>query len=174
MAKKYKNPSYVMRTDDGKWYVGCITCNEPLTKAGMMHHSGNPYKRAYSKGLISKDEYFSKVHIVYIIEHDCPEEAMDSEEWMIWFFKLLYGEDCLNIQPGNKHKLVCGEMRRRMSEGMSRSWQDEEKSARRRAKMGEAKKGMLWWNDGSHNMRSKEPPGEGWVRGQLRKKADRS
>jgi len=33
--------------------------------------------------------------------------------------------------------------------------------------MREAGKGRLFWNDGTRNIRSKECPGDGWVRGRL-------
>ena len=34
-------------------------------------------------------------------------------------------------------------------------------------KMSEGKKGTLFWNDGTRNIRTKTHPGEGWVRGRL-------
>jgi hypothetical protein len=53
------------------------------------------------------------------------------------------------------------EIRRKISESMKGHLVSEET----RRKVGEAKKGMKWWNDGTRNIRSKECPGEGWVRG---------
>ena len=50
------------------------------------------------------------------------------------------------ISEANKGKVLSEETRRRMSEG---------------------KKGTLSWNNGTRNIRSKECPGEGWVRGRL-------
>ena len=40
-------------------------------------------------------------------------------------------------------------------------------SAETRLKMSEAICGMLWWNNGISNKRSRECPGEGWRRGKL-------
>ena len=36
-----------------------------------------------------------------------------------------------------------------------------------RRKISEAKKGRGWWNNGVKNIRSKEHPGEGWIRGRF-------
>lgn len=43
-----------------------------------------------------------------------------------------------------------------------------------KTKIGDAKKGMKWWNDGTKNVRAKECPGEGFIRGQLRKVANKN
>ena len=42
-------------------------------------------------------------------------------------------------------------------------------SAEHRKKIAEANCGMLWWNNGISNKRSRECPGEGWKRGMFNK-----
>jgi len=51
---------------------------------------------------------------------------------------------------------VSEETRRKMSE-----------AHKKRGSIPPPQKGMLFWNDGTRNIRSKEWPGEGWVRGRM-------
>ena len=51
---------------------------------------------------------------------------------------------------------------------MSEALKGKHHSAEARKKMSEAVCGMLWWNNGISNKRSRECPGEGWHRGALK------
>jgi hypothetical protein len=66
-----------------------------------------------------------------------------------------------HIRDHHKGKLVSEETRRKRSEANKGKKRSEET----KRKIGEAKKGALWWNNGVKNIRSKECPGDGWVRG---------
>jgi len=66
-----------------------------------------------------------------------------------------------HIRDHQKGKLVSEETRRKRSEANKGKKRSEET----KRKIGEAKKGALWWNNGVKNIRSKECPGDGWVRG---------
>ena len=83
-----------------------------------------------------------------------------------------------HLSKHHKGKVVSEESKRKMREshkGVKKS--DETKRKMSEAKMGhlvseetkrkmsEGRMGMLWWNNGVKAIRSKEWPGEGWVRG---------
>ena len=57
------------------------------------------------------------------------------------------------------------ETRRRMSEACKGNRKGKVMSEEAKRRIGEANKGALWWNNGVKNIRSKECPGDGWVRG---------
>ena len=57
------------------------------------------------------------------------------------------------------------ETKRKMSEAKKGKVLSEDHKRR----IGEGKKGALWWNNGVKNIRSKECPGDGWVRGRITK-----
>jgi len=42
-------------------------------------------------------------------------------------------------------------------------------SEEHKRRIGEGKKGVLWWNNGVKSIRRKEWPGDGWVRGRITK-----
>ena len=65
-------------------------------------------------------------------------------------------------QQGRKHS---EESKRKRSEKMS----GRPKSAEHREATGNAMRGMLMWNNGERNTRARECPGEGWVRGVIKK-----
>jgi len=79
-----------------------------------------------------------------------------------------------HISEHHKGKVVSDETKRKMSEShkgqvfseehkkkLSESLKGREFSEESRKKMSE----MLWWNNGTKTIKSKECPGEGWVRG---------
>ena len=78
------------------------------------------------------------------------------------------------MSEANKGKVLSEETRKRMSE----SHKGVKKSEETRRKMSEAKRNtsdetrrrmseMKWWNNGTRTTRSKECPGEGWMRGRI-------
>ena len=79
-----------------------------------------------------------------------------------------------HLSKHHKGKVVSDETKRKMSEShkgqvfseehkkkLSESLKGREFSEESRKKMSE----MLWWNNGTKTIKSKECPGEGWVRG---------
>ena len=81
--------------------------------------------------------------------------------------KVLSEETRRKLSEAHKGKLVSEETRRKRSEAnKGNQWNvGKVRSEETKKKMGESKKGMLFWNDGTRNIRSKECPGEGWMRG---------
>ena len=60
------------------------------------------------------------------------------------------------MSEAHKGHLVSEETKRKMSE-----------AAKKNGSIPPPQKGMLFWNDGTKTIRSKECPGEGWVRGRM-------
>ena len=81
--------------------------------------------------------------------------------------KVLSEETRRKLSEAHKGKLVSEETRRKRSEAnKGNQWNvGKVRSEETKKKMGESKKGMLFWNNGTRNIRSKECPGDGWVRG---------
>jgi len=52
-----------------------------------------------------------------------------------------------------------------IAEHLSKHHKGKVASEETKRKLSEVRKGMLWWNNGVKAIRSKECPGEGWVRG---------
>lgn len=171
---KYTNVVYIMEIDLDCYYIGCV--KGPVTPNAIYYHSGNPLKNALNKGRISNEEYFARVRLQGFKECDTLEEAEELEAVLIRLFQILYKEKCLNIQRGNMYKEAGDELRRRMAEGARLSWQDPIKTAQRKQKMSEAKRGYefgQWYNNGEVNIRRREMPTSGnWTKGQLRYKSN--
>ena len=78
------------------------------------------------------------------------------------------------VKKSEEHKRKIGEARKgrfhseETKRKMSEARLGVEKSEETRKRMSESKKGELLWNDGTRNIRSKECPGEGWVRGRCK------
>jgi hypothetical protein len=78
------------------------------------------------------------------------------------------------LLEANRGKVVSEETRRKIGEHHKGKVLSDET----RRKISEAKKGKpnqnvagkFWWNDGTRTIRSKECPGEGWVRGRMKRK----
>ena len=67
------------------------------------------------------------------------------------------------ISEAKKGRVLSEETKKKMGEAKI----GIKKSEETKKKMGEAKKGMKWWNNGTKTIRSKECPGEGWIRGRI-------
>ena len=79
--------------------------------------------------------------------------------------KVLSEETKRKIGEAQKGKVFSEETKRKISEGCKGTNKGKVLSEETRKRMSEGKKGTLFWNDGTRNIRSKECPGEGWVRG---------
>ena len=81
--------------------------------------------------------------------------------------KVLSEEHRRKMSEAHKGKVHTEEARRKISEAnKGNQWNvGKVRSEETKKKMGESKKGMLFWNDGTKTIRSKECPGEGWIRG---------
>ena len=75
------------------------------------------------------------------------------------------------MREAHKGKMKSEETRRRMSEGRKGKCKGKVLSEETKRKIGEGSKGRcqgtLWWNNGTKTIRSKECPGEGWMRGRI-------
>ena len=86
--------------------------------------------------------------------------------------KVLSEETRRKISESGKGRVHSEETRRKMSE----TRKGVRKSEDHRRRLSETKKGnqwnvgMLFWNNGTRTIRSKECPGEGWVRGRMKRK----
>jgi hypothetical protein len=75
------------------------------------------------------------------------------------------------ISEAHKGHLVSDETKKKLSashKGVKKSEETRRKMSEAQKKRGSippSQKGMLFWNDGVKNIRSKECPGEGWTRG---------
>jgi len=76
-----------------------------------------------------------------------------------------------HLSKHHKGKVVSEETRRKLSEAnKGNQWNvGKVRSEESLRKLSEVRKGMLWWNNGVKTIRSKEWPGEGWVRGMKNK-----
>jgi len=76
-----------------------------------------------------------------------------------------------HMRDHKKGKVLTEETRRKMREaklGKKRSEETKRKlSEARIGKPNQCLVGKVWWNDGTKTIRSKECPGEGWVRGRM-------
>jgi len=69
------------------------------------------------------------------------------------------------MSESQKGRVHSGETRRKISESLKGRVFSED----HRRKLSEAKKGKGWWNNGTKTIKSKECPGEGWMRGRITK-----
>jgi len=72
-----------------------------------------------------------------------------------------------HIREHHKGKVVSEETKRKMSESLKSRVITEEHKKKLSETMKGRNKGTLWWNNGVKAIRSKEHPGEGWIRGRL-------
>lgn len=98
--------TYVMLIDDKYYYVGCCSSN---SKKDIDYHriylnSGNQMSKAMQRGIISYKEYRERCQIIRVQDSATREEALDLEEEQIKIFKELFGDKCLNISTGNRHR----------------------------------------------------------------------
>ena len=75
--------------------------------------------------------------------------------------KVVSDETRRRSSESHKGQVVTEETRRKMSEANK----GKKRSDETRRKIKDHQKGMLFWNNGTRNIRSKTHPGEGWVRG---------
>jgi len=68
--------------------------------------------------------------------------------------KVMVEETKRKIRDGNKGQVRSEETRRNISEAL-----------KKKGFRPPSQKGIMWWNNGVRNIKSKEHPGEGWVRG---------
>jgi len=71
------------------------------------------------------------------------------------------------IGEAHKGKVVSEETKRKMSEAKKGKVISEGHRRKLSETMKGRNKGTLWWNNGVKAIRSKEHPGEGWIRGRL-------
>ena len=83
--------------------------------------------------------------------------------------KVLSEEHKRKVIEANSGKVVSEETKQKISEAQKgRVFSEESKRKMSETKMGKPNQnvaGKFWWNNGTRNIRSKECPGEGWVRG---------
>jgi hypothetical protein len=75
---------------------------------------------------------------------------------------------------GVKHTDQARENKRLSKLGEKNSFYGKTHSDEVKKKMSEDRKGQLWWNNGQIEKRGKECPGDGWVRGMIRKQYNTS
>jgi len=77
--------------------------------------------------------------------------------------KVISEETRRKMSKSQKGRVLTEETKKKMSEAQKGHLVSDET----KRKISEAKKGKGWWNDGVKNIRSKEHPGEGWIRGRF-------
>jgi len=102
---------------------------------------------------------------LYHAHHDNEVRDDNRLENLEWELK---GEHLRKHKKGGK---LSEETRRKLSEAnKGNQWNvGKVRSEETLRKLSEVRKGMLWWNNGVKTIRSKEWPGEGWVRGMKNK-----
>ena len=106
---------------------------------------------SHHKNEIKSDNHLENLEWVLVEEHLREHKQNVSEETR------------RKMSEAHKGKVLSEEHRRKMSE----SHKGKELSEETKGKLSERKMGSLFWNDGTRNIRSKEWPGDGWVRGRL-------
>ena len=106
-----------------------------------------------------EDSHLYHAHHVDEVRDD---NRLENLEWE------LKGEHLRKHKKGGK---LSEETRRKLSEAnKGNQWNvGKVRSEESLRKLSEVRKGMLWWNNGVKTIRSKEWPGEGWVRGMKNK-----
>ena len=118
---------------------------EPIENDNLYH--------AHHKNEIRSDNHLENLEWELISEHLSKHHKG----------KVLSEEAKRKVSEARKGRLLSEETKKKMSEARL----GVKKSEETKRKMREAGKGRLFWNDGTRNIRSKECPGDGWVRGRL-------
>lgn len=105
-SHKKHHLTYIMLIDEKYYYVGSCSSNSPkeIDYHRIYINSGNQMMKAVSKGIISYREYRERCEIFKVESFGSREEALDREEELIEEFKYLFGDKCLNISTGNRHR----------------------------------------------------------------------
>lgn len=96
-------------------------------------------------------------------------QSMLGNQWNVG--KKLSPERVEKIREVHRGKTVSEETRRKISESKKGKSSEKIKESAKRAS--DKVKGTVWWNNGEVSKRSKECPGEGWVKGRLPLSKDR-
>jgi hypothetical protein len=150
--------------DNGKGYLVVRLMKDKKSHTKTIHRLvlqtynpiDNPHLyHSHHKNGIRSDNHLENLEWVLAEEHMREHKRNVSEETRrkngeAHRGKVLSEETKRKLSEANKGKVFSEETRRKLSE----------------AQKGK-NKGTLWWNDGTRNIRSKEHPGDGWVRGRL-------
>ena len=132
-----------------------------------LYKDKNRYCRGVNRLVLQTYNPIENSHL-YDAHHNNRKRDDNNLENLKWELKAEH------ISEHHKGKVVSDETKRKMSEShkgqvfseehkkkLSESLKGREFSEESRKKMSE----MLWWNNGTKTIKSKECPGEGWVRG---------
>lgn len=122
--KYLPNVAYMMIIDKVYVYFGSHSRNKPFIYGSTIKaNSGNRLARECNKGLMSRDEYNSRVELVKVWEFKTKSEALEMESALIKFGKETYGDRCFNVFDGNNENYsVPEEHKRRMSDINKKSY----------------------------------------------------
>ena len=151
----------------GYLFVGLVKDKKRYTKSihRLVLETHNPIENdhlyhAHHKGLKS-DNRLEKLEWELIADHisEHNKRRVVSEET-----RKKISEAKIGVKNSEEHK-------RKISEGLKGKCKGKVLSEETKRKIGEGSKGRcqgtLWWNNGTKTIRSKECPGEGWMRGRI-------